>query len=158
MPTLTPPLLLRLLHLSPGQRQINLACVNGAESIERGKTNRAHTHTVWESTFIPHYIEIAPTPHPLPLSPPLAFSLPLSGELRDGDLFKGHLNHLSYLRVSSLRWQAQQRNFASGSGFVHFITSQRGPERHGFSCAIKSYFRLLLNYDALNMAPSIFFF
>lgn len=53
-------LLLLLLHLSPRQRQINLACVNGAESIRRGKTNRARTHTVWKSTFIPHHIEIAP--------------------------------------------------------------------------------------------------
>lgn len=108
-----------LLDLSPRQRQINFACVNGAESIQRGKKDRAHARTVWESTFIPHYIEIAP--------PSILY--PLSGELRDGDLFKGHLNHLSYLRVSSLRWQAQQRNFASGFGFVHFITSQQEPEQ-----------------------------
>lgn len=91
-----------------------------------GGTNRAHARAVWESTFIPHYIEIASLSI---LCLPLAF-LSLRRAERC-DLFKGHLNRLSYLGVSSQRWQAQQRNFASGFGFVHSITSQQEPEQQG---------------------------
>lgn len=93
---------------------------------ERG---RRIGHTRSRSLGICFYPSLYRNSTPLfPFSLLLSLSFSLSGELRDGDLFKGHLNHLSYLRVSSLRWRAQQRNFASGFSFVHFKTSRQEPQ------------------------------
>lgn len=114
--------------VKPSAETNKLTSINGAESIETGR-RIGHTLTRFGNPLL--FLAVWKQ---APLLTSLPFAFPsLSGEPRDGDLFKGHLNHLSYLRVSSLRWKAQQRNFASGFGFVHFITSQQENRRKKFS-------------------------